>query len=342
MTIEQIRQQINSPEYDFLKTNPHLGDNIILLGLGGSHSYGTAIESSDIDVRGCATRSARDILIGHDFEQVVNEATDTTIYSLDKLVKLLVSCNPNCIEQLGLKPEHYLYVAPAGQLLLDNAELFLSKRAAYSFGGYAMAQLNRLCNKSGRAVEEVSTNETRSLQKAISAMKRDKQCSDVTVEEIDGVPTIHIHDSFSADSFYKFAQVINNVHSDYHSSSRNTKAQSHGKLAKHQMHLVRLYLMAKDILEDSKIITYREKEHDFLMDIRNGKYLTEDSRPTQEFMDMVGELEQGLKDSIKKSPLPDKPDEERINDLLADINESIVCGGTPVRNMMQEHDDVDR
>ena len=37
-----------------------------------------------------------------------------------------------------------------------------------------------------------------------------------------------------------------------------------------------LFLMVFDILKDGKIVTYRREDHDFLMDIRNGKYLDEE------------------------------------------------------------------
>ncbi len=37
---------IQTTEYDFLRTNEHLGDRIMLLGLGGSHAYGTNNEGS--------------------------------------------------------------------------------------------------------------------------------------------------------------------------------------------------------------------------------------------------------------------------------------------------------
>lgn len=53
MTIEEIRSVIATEQYDFLRSDPHLGSNIILLALGGSHAYGTNVESSDLDVRGC-------------------------------------------------------------------------------------------------------------------------------------------------------------------------------------------------------------------------------------------------------------------------------------------------
>lgn len=154
MTLEEIKQTVSSKEYGFLKTNPHLGNNIILLGLGGSHAYGTNREGSDLDIRGCALNSKTEILTNENFEQFTNEETDTVIYSFNKLLSLLSGCNPNCIEILGLKPEHYLYLSPIGQELLDNKQLFLSKRAIHSFGGYANSQLRRLDNKAVRDVEQ--------------------------------------------------------------------------------------------------------------------------------------------------------------------------------------------
>ena len=153
MTIEEIKNKIASSEYSFLKEKP-LGNNIILLGLGGSYAYGTNTENSDLDIRGIATHSAEDILTRKGFEQVVNEATDTTVYSLEKIVNLLSNCNPNTIEILGLEPWQYLYIGYIGQELIKNKDMFLSKRAAHSFGGYATAQLRRLSNKAVRTVEQ--------------------------------------------------------------------------------------------------------------------------------------------------------------------------------------------
>ena len=141
MNISEIKAEIKKPEYDFLEKNEHLGKNIILLGLGGSHAYGTNTETSDLDIRGCALNRKNEILTNENFEQFVNEETDTTIYSFNKLISLLSNCNPNTIEFLGLKPEHYLYLSPIGEELLNKRKLFLSRRAAHSFGGYATAQL---------------------------------------------------------------------------------------------------------------------------------------------------------------------------------------------------------
>ena len=78
--------------------------------------------------------------------QRVDTVTDTTIYGFNKLVSLLLSCNPNTIELLGNKPDQYFYITPAGKMLLENKKLFLSQTAVHAFGGYANQQLRRLQN----------------------------------------------------------------------------------------------------------------------------------------------------------------------------------------------------
>lgn len=141
-----MNEFLNSSEYDFLSTNSLLQDNIILLGYGGSIAYGTNLPTSDIDIRGAALRSPRDILLNQNFEQVIDNKTDTTIYSLEKFCSLLTSNNPNTLELLGLKPEHYLYIAPAARPILEHPQWFLTKRVQRSFGGYVYAQKQRLMN----------------------------------------------------------------------------------------------------------------------------------------------------------------------------------------------------
>ena len=154
MELNEIKNLLKTNEYDFLRTNEHLGKNIILITLGGSHADGTNIDTSDCDIRGCALNTKEEILTNKNFEQFVNEDTDTTIYSFNKLIHLLTNANPNTIEILGCKPEHYLYLSSIGQELLDHKYLFLSKKCVYAFGGYANAQLRRLDNKAARLVSQ--------------------------------------------------------------------------------------------------------------------------------------------------------------------------------------------
>ena len=122
MTVTEIKSMLKTTEYDFLRENPHLGKNICYLTLGGSHAYGTNVEGSDVDIRGIALNSKQEILLGRDFEQVVNTDTDTTIYSFKKIVGLLQNVNPNTIETLYTREDQILHMNEAGKILRDNKE----------------------------------------------------------------------------------------------------------------------------------------------------------------------------------------------------------------------------
>lgn len=340
LNINQIKEKLKSQEYDFLRTNQNLGSNIILLGLGGSHAYGTNNEHSDLDIRGCALNKKREILTNINFEQFINENTDTTIYAFNKLVSLLSSCNPNTIEILGLKPEHYLYISNIGQELLDNKDMFLSKRAVHAFGGYANQQLRRLDNKAARLVgqEQRETHVLNSIKNASYDFKtryfeHDEDAINLYVdksnrEDIEYEIFMDVNLKHYPLRDYKCMwSEMNNIVKDYSKfGKRNKNAIEHDKLGKHMMHLVRLYLMCFDILEKGEINTYREKEHDFLMDIRNGKYLDSNRQPIPEFFDIVNELEKRMQYDKENTSLPESPDYNRINDFVMSVNERIVRG----------------
>ena len=129
-----FKELMMTEEYDFLRTNPRLGNRIILMGLGGSYAYGTNNANSDIDFRGITLNLPSDLLGLTSFEQYEDPATDTVLYSFNKIVNLLLECNPNTCEMLGLDDDQYLIMTPLGRELLDNKRIFLSKRAVKSFG----------------------------------------------------------------------------------------------------------------------------------------------------------------------------------------------------------------
>ena len=341
MTLNQIKERVASNEYDFLRENKHLGSNIILLTLGGSYAYGTNIEGkSDIDIRGCSINTKQEILLGCDFEQVENKNTDTVIYSFHRLIHLLSGCNPNVIEVLGLLPEHYLYLSDIGRELIANAKLFLSQKAYYTFGSYANQQLRRLDNKAVRLV-----NQNQREQHILNSIKNayvtfpekyfqfpndniklyiDKSNQEEYDTEI--FMDINLH-HYPLRDYKSMWSEMNNIVKDYSKiGKRNKHAIEHEKLGKHMCHLVRLYYMCFDILENEKIVTYREKEHDLLMDLRNGKYLDENKQPIPEFFEMVDKLEKRLEYDKEHTSLPEKPNYKEINEFVASINERVVKG----------------
>ena len=289
----------------------------ILIGYGGSIAYGTNLPSSDTDIRGIYMNPLNEFIGIQNSEQYQIPGFDATIYSIKKMFNLLLNCNPNVIEMLGLKDEHYLLLTDEGRNILSHADIFLSKRAAKSFGGYANAQLNRLMNRSGRALEQISANETRSMQKALLSLRAREGFGGVSVEEKNGMPVVTFNGTMPVEKFLRISQELNNIHADYRNSSRNERAADHGKLAKHMMHLIRLYMMAVDILREQKVITFREKEHDLLMNIRLGKYLEDDGlTPKKEFGELLDNYKAEFDKAIEGTELPSVPDYEAADRLM--------------------------
>lgn len=332
------KEILKQPEYSFLKNNSHLGNKICLVGMGGSIAYGTNLPTSDVDIRGIALNSKSDLLGMSNFEQVLDSTTDTCIYSVSKIFKLLLNCNPNCIELLGLKPEHYLFVDEIGKLILDNRKLFLSKIAIHSFGGYASSQLRRLCNKAVRDVNQTEREQhiLNSVDNAYFTFKDryfsfDEDQIKLYIdksqqEEYDTEIFMDVNLTHYPLRDYKgmWAE-MHNIVKDYSKiSKRNKHAAEHGKLAKHMMHLIRLYMMCIDILEKEEIITYREDEHDLLMEIRNGKYLDNNEQPTSDFYELLDEWQKRFEYAKENTSLPEKPDYKKVEELLIYINEETL------------------
>lgn len=386
-----INEVIKRPEYDFLRTEPRLSSNIMLMTFGGSHAYGLNGPNSDIDVRGIILPTKRDLfgptffiddedkdnknLIygAHGFEQYLDKATDTTLYSLDKILGLLYKCNPNTIEILGCKPEHYAIVSKEGQMLLDNAELFLSKNAYNTFAGYARGQFQRLKNalnsdRSNNFVQQINLidriNRMQShLEEAFPSYNRnmialyltDLSGNNITwngenlrldavsafcydfdetwsLETSDGTPIdasdVKISMSLFMDGidFEDFKGVYNEISAvikdfNNHIGHRNNKKDDY-HLNKHAMHLVRLYLMCFDILEKREINTFREREIDFLMSIKNGIYMLSNGKYDPKFFDIIDNYDKKLARVFERSTLPNLPDKKKVTKLMMDIMES--------------------
>ena len=340
MTIEQIKEMVAGSEYDFLRTNPHLKGRIIFLTLGGSYSYGTNMETSDVDVRGCALNSPSDLLGLTNFEQVVHTQTDTTVYAFNKLIKLLLNCNPNTIEMLGCKPEHYFLLTDTGRMMIENRKMFMSRRAVHSFGGYATQQLRRLENALARDNMSQARREEHirnSMERAVQSFKgrytefnkgsvilyTDESPREDLDREIFADITLK---KFPAREFNSMINDLTNVLSDYEKLNHRNNKKDDNHLNKHAMHLIRLYLMCLDILEKGDIVTYRGDDLDLLMSIRRGEYQKEDGTYRQEFFDMVNKFEARMAYAKENTALPENPDMKRVEEFVMEVNRRALDG----------------
>ena len=329
---------LSTDEYRFLHENPRLGRRLMLLGLSGSYGYGTNREGSDIDFRGVTLNLPSDILGLTEFEQFEDRATDTVIYSFNKLIRLLLNCNPNTIEILGLDDSQYVIRTPLGQELLDNRGLFLSKRAAASFGHYADAQLRRLQNAIARDTLPQPSREghiLKSVQHALEDFNRRYQESEENPVQlfIDDAVTaglekeIFLQASFRHYPLRKYNELMNTLNSvvrDYDRIGKRNHKKDDLHLNKHAMHLVRLFMMGIDILSNAEIRTHRpESDLQLLCSIRDGDYMV-DGVLTPAFYEIVADYEKRFEEAEAGSRLPDNPDMEAVGKLVESINRRVV------------------
>lgn len=331
---------ITTSQYDFLRREERLGKRILLLGLGGSHAYGTSNENSDIDFRGITLNLPSDLLGLTEFQQYEDDRTDTVIYSFNKMVKLLLECNPNTCEILGLDDDQYLIKSGLGQELLDHTNLFLSKRAARSFGGYAGAQLRRLQNAIARdsmPQQERERHILRSVQNALEDFER--RYSDFDKGSIrlyiDQAENPELETEIFVDANYKHLPLrdyetmwsaMHSVVKDYDKIGKRNRKKDDNHLNKHAMHLIRLFMMAVDILEKGEIRTRRRQDLDLLLKIRSGGFKQEDGTFSGEFYDVLADYETRLERATRQSLLPDNPDMEKVEAFVEYVNRRAIEG----------------
>lgn len=327
MDIQYIKDKLNSSEYEFLRTDPHLGSNILILTTAGSIAYGTNVDTSDIDIRGVTLETKQDIMGLSSFEQFEDRATDTVIYGLKKFINLCLNSNPNVLEILGTRPEHLLVITKEGQLLRDNVDLFLSKKAIQSFGNYATAQLRRLQNALARDNYPQAEKEKHILNSILGQMEHLKRTyKSFTGSEIN----LYIDESDKEDmdteifididlkhyplrDFKNIYSEMSNIVKDYSKLNHRNSKKDELHLNKHAMHLIRLLITGTEILEGKGINTYREKERELFLDIRIGKYSYND------IFEMVDEYERKFKLAAENTSLPDEPNYKRVEELMLEI-----------------------
>ena len=339
--IPDFEALLHSELYDFLRTNAHLGSRIMLLGLSGSYGYGTNRAGSDVDFRGVALQQPSDILGLTVFEQYVDNHTDTVIFGFNKLVKLLLDCNPNSCEILGLPREKYMMISPLGEELLNHQQLFLSKRCIKSFGGYASAQLRRLQNAIARDSLPQTQREKHILQSVQHAIddfnRRNFRAAEDSIRlYIDDAVTEGLDTEIFVDAQYQHLplrdynsvmETLHNVVRDYDKVGKRNHKKDDNHLNKHAMHLIRLLMTVIDILDRHVIITCRQDDLPLLMKIRNGGFMQADGTMSTEFFEVLEQYERQFQEAAERTTLPDEPDMAKVGAFVERINRCAIMEG---------------
>lgn len=133
------------------KTYLQYAPYLILEGIRGSQSHGTYVPQhpdsvDDEDLMGiCIMPLSYYCGLDHFETQEIKEGRyDHVIYDFKKFIGLLLKQNPNVVSLLWIENRFYTHSTPYGLRLIEHRDIFSSKRAYYSFTGYAYSQLKRM------------------------------------------------------------------------------------------------------------------------------------------------------------------------------------------------------
>lgn len=118
----------------------------LFLTAHGSHAYGTNLPTSDRDYKGFAV-PPKEYFLGYAkrFEQAEFKGDpDMVVYGIQKFFKLAADCNPSIIEVLFTDQADHQIVHPLAIPILQKRDLFISKKAKFTFSGYAVSQLKKI------------------------------------------------------------------------------------------------------------------------------------------------------------------------------------------------------
>lgn len=269
----------------------------IFYARAGSHAYGLASETSDEDFRGVFIGLPDNVVGLYPVEQCEGPG-DVVVYELKKFVQLAKDCNPNIIELLYVDESDILFQNEWWQRIKAQRDLFLTKKAKFTFSGYAMAQLKRI-----RGHEKWINNPM--------PEEPPDPAKYVKVKYIEGLGQKEVFDQNAYDAALKQWR----QYWEWKQSRNPQRAALEERFnydTKHGMHLVRLMRMGVEILTGQGVIVKRPDREDLLA-IRSGA-LTYD-----ELIALAEDYDRQLDELYEKSDLPHAPDVEKINRLLLEV-----------------------
>lgn len=122
--------------------NNNFENIIIFRALVGSQAYGTSTPTSDKDYKGVYVQPRRDLLT-FKYKPMHEYHKDETHYEVRRFVELLTHSNPTMLEMLYSPKDCIQKMHSAFDVLLENKQIFLTKRCKETFAGYAITQIKK-------------------------------------------------------------------------------------------------------------------------------------------------------------------------------------------------------
>lgn len=211
-----------------------LRDRTILFTMAGSRAYGIHLPTSDVDVKGvcvppkpyflgCAHRFEQadkpshmaaflDTLTKEERQAVAGTKIEGTVYDVRKFFGLAADANPNILDVLFCRDDEVRVWTPAGRLLREHRDLFISAKAKFTFSGYAAAQLKRIKGHRSWLLHPIETAPTRAdfglpeftlipadqLAAAQATAKKQMDSWELDMQGVDPATILHIQEQVTA------------------------------------------------------------------------------------------------------------------------------------------------
>jgi uncharacterized protein len=285
----QVRELNDLSDADYARLVPA---GTRLLAYRGSHTHGTYIPPTDeqghddvdliavyTDMRPSAyfgtdgqTWTGRDVKVGQ---------WDGVCYQLQHFAKLAAACNPNVIQTLWLRAQHYLLLDWMGRELIGHRDMFTSRLAAKSFGGYAHGQLKRM---------------------TAFNVERAFDCPCTGDFHVDDCP-LRAERGRGSTKLYA---------TGFMGAKRKALVEKNGYDTKNAAHLIRLLRMGIEFLNTGSLFVWRDDAAE-LIAIKRGEWTLERVKAEADTLFAV------LNERRFMSPLPETPDFGAINGFVTRI-----------------------
>lgn len=311
-------------------------ENLIYLVTHGSRAYGLHRPDSDYDVKGVLV-VPNNILFGYttNFEQSINNQdlhnylsmkdVDSTVYGLQKFMKLAADCNPNIIEVLWVDDDDVLFQETAGKLLRKHRDLFISLKAKYTFSGYAHAQLKRIETHRRWLLyppEKAPQRADFGLPDHEKLVSNDALGTVNKLEEGGHTFSTDLMEAIKKEKRYATALTQWNQYQNWKKTRNPKRAEMEAKYGydlKHACHLTRLLCMCVEILQGKGVLVNRKKHNGTeLRSILNGGWSYD------RLIGVAKDLEAEADDLYECNPagLPRGANHKKLNELCIEIQET--------------------
>jgi len=247
-------------------------------------------------------------------ETVRKPGADEELHELRKFLKLAAENNPNIIEALWVD-RLITHETDIWRRIRENRHLFLSKKARFTFSGYAIAQLKRIKTHRGYLLNPPTNKPERKDFGLPEDSKIPKECQNAVLSLKDEWIADGVRDMVIREKQYKTAMDDWKAYKDWEKKrnpARREIERKYGYDCKHATHLVRLVRTAKEILAEGEVRVFRPDREE-LRGILNGEW------PYEKLVAETDQMDQELGELYAKSKLRDKPDRKKIAELYKDI-----------------------